>query len=100
MLQTSAGTSRYPWLYPDVTTFQLWQLEYTSDDSVKQLVSRVGAAYGKIDFLYINAGRQYVGESQNSFNGPRHLHSIPTAATFYKSADGEKEFVCSIEQSK
>ncbi len=45
-----------------MTSFQLWELEYTSDDSVKQLVSRVGLTYGKIDFLYLNAGRQYVGE--------------------------------------
>ena len=59
-----AGTSRYPWLYPDVTSFQLWQLEYTLDDSIKQLVNRVALEYGKIDFLYLNAGRQYVGTIQ------------------------------------
>jgi hypothetical protein len=30
-----AGTSRYPWRYPQPPNWLLWQLDQTSDDSVK-----------------------------------------------------------------
>ena len=37
--------------------FSLWQLEQTDDTSVAALIKRVKDAYGKIDFLFLNAGK-------------------------------------------
>ena len=36
--------------------WQLYQLDQTSDDSVKQLIDRVAIEHGRIDVLYLNAG--------------------------------------------
>ena len=36
------GTSRWPWRYPQPPNWQLFQMDQTSDDSVKQLISRWG----------------------------------------------------------
>ncbi|GAQ89322.1 hypothetical protein KFL_005110040 [Klebsormidium nitens] len=60
------GTSRYPWRYPQPPNWQLYQLDQTSDDSVKQLINRIAANYGEIDFLYLNAGRLFIGDIVNS----------------------------------
>jgi NAD(P)-dependent dehydrogenase (short-subunit alcohol dehydrogenase family) len=53
---TVIGTSRYPWLYPEPRPFPLFQLDQTSDDSVKQLADRITQQYGRLDGLHLNAG--------------------------------------------
>ncbi|CAK0785918.1 hypothetical protein CVIRNUC_009131 [Coccomyxa viridis] len=63
---TVIGTSRWPWRYPAPPNWELFQMDQTSDDSVKQLISRVAALYGRIDALYLNAGRQFFGDTPNS----------------------------------
>ncbi|CAL8471634.1 g11176 [Coccomyxa elongata] len=63
---TVIGTSRYPWRYPSPPNWQLLQLDQTSDDSVKQLIDQVAALHGRIDILYLNAGRQFIGDTANS----------------------------------
>ena len=37
---TVIGTSRWPWRYPQPPNWQLFQMDQTQDDSVKQLISR------------------------------------------------------------
>ncbi len=37
------GTSRWPWRYPSPKNWELWQLDQTVDDSVKQLIDRCTA---------------------------------------------------------
>jgi NAD(P)-dependent dehydrogenase (short-subunit alcohol dehydrogenase family) len=37
--------------------WQLWQLDQTSEDSVQRLIKRVADTYGRIDFLFLNAGK-------------------------------------------
>ena len=37
---TVIGTSRWPWRYPQPPNWSLFQMDQTSDDSVKQLISR------------------------------------------------------------
>ncbi|CAL8465628.1 g5164 [Coccomyxa elongata] len=63
---TVIGTSRYPWRYPPPPNWKLLQLDQTSDDSVKQLIDQVAVLHGRIDILYLNAGRQFVGDTANS----------------------------------
>ncbi|KAK9919097.1 hypothetical protein WJX75_009391 [Coccomyxa subellipsoidea] len=63
---TVIGTSRYTWRYPTPPNWQLYQLDQTSDDSVKQLIDRVAIEHGRIDVLYLNAGRQFIGDTANS----------------------------------
>ncbi|KAL4443769.1 hypothetical protein ABPG75_011506 [Micractinium tetrahymenae] len=36
--------------------FELWQLDQTSQASVDALIQRVKQSYGRIDFLFLNAG--------------------------------------------
>lgn len=38
---TVIGTSRWPWRYPAPPNWELFQMDQTSDDSVKQLISRL-----------------------------------------------------------
>ena len=40
---TVIGTSRWPWRYPAPPNWELFQMDQTSDDSVKQLISRLAA---------------------------------------------------------
>lgn len=37
-------------------TFELWQLDQTSQESVDNLIKRMKDTYGQIDFLFLNAG--------------------------------------------
>ncbi|WIA14098.1 hypothetical protein OEZ86_012608 [Tetradesmus obliquus] len=76
---TVIGTSRNPQQYTNGNSctytkpgdrckpvgWQLWQLEITSQASVDALMQRMKSTYGRIDFLFINAGRGY---GSNSFN--------------------------------
>ena len=40
---TVIGTSRYAWRYPQPPNWSLFQMDQTSDDSVKQLIDRCAA---------------------------------------------------------
>ncbi len=46
-----AGTSRYPWRYPQPPNWLLWQLDQTSDDSVK---ARLRAPCGVLPSIAAN----------------------------------------------
>lgn len=41
--------------------FDLWQLDQTDQASVNRLIQRVNDTYGRIDFLFLNAGQPAVG---------------------------------------
>eukprot|EP00897_Mesotaenium_endlicherianum_P010182 jgi/Mesen1/9192/ME000591S08518 len=61
------GTSRWPWKHErDLPSFPLWQMDQTSSESVKQLVARVNATYGRVDLLFLGAGRNFLGDVANS----------------------------------
>ncbi|GAQ90868.1 hypothetical protein KFL_006950030 [Klebsormidium nitens] len=51
---------------PTAANWQLYQLDQTSDDSVKQLINRIASNYSEIDFLYLNAGRLFIRDIVNS----------------------------------
>jgi hypothetical protein len=40
--------------------WQLWQLDMTSQQSVDALMKRMKDTYGRIDFLFLNAGALFV----------------------------------------
>ncbi|KAL3154538.1 hypothetical protein ABBQ32_013996 [Trebouxia sp. C0010 RCD-2024] len=60
------GTSRWPWRYPAPPNWELYAMDQTSAESVKQAIDRVAVAHGRIDVLYMNAGNQFVGDTVNS----------------------------------
>jgi NADP-dependent 3-hydroxy acid dehydrogenase YdfG len=43
---------------PLAVGWQLWQLDMTSQSSVDALMKRMKDTYGRIDFLFLNAGER------------------------------------------